>query len=146
MKIYHSVWYRQPSSNIYSIPYGLSHCHVTKCRWVYSHLLFLLDKGDYYKQRCRISFATPRLMHCGTIPVSHLVKIAFTCRILFGNRYYYMLVWAHKILRGQSFSLSEKTYNPLDIVFRLAMKPAPFYWMAAVAGPKWSVRIFSCQS
>ena len=53
-----------------------------------------------------------------------------------------MLVWAKKFYGDEFADYLQKTYNPLDVVFRLANETSLVLLNGGgFAGPKWSVRV-----
>ena len=53
-----------------------------------------------------------------------------------------MLVWAKKFYGDDFVTYLQKTYNPLDVVFRLANETSLVLLNGGgFAGPKWSVRV-----
>ena len=53
-----------------------------------------------------------------------------------------MLVWAKKFYGDEFVDYLQKTYNPLDVVFRLANETSLVLLNGGgFAGPKWSVRV-----
>lgn len=53
-----------------------------------------------------------------------------------------MLVWAKKFYGDDFVAYLQKTYNPLDVVFRLANETSLVLLNGGgFAGPKWSVRV-----
>ena len=76
----------------------------------------LLDKGDYYKTKMQ-NIIRRRLNalwdNTGFSLVEDPLRAGYYSEID-------MLVWAHKFYGDEFVAYLKKTYNPLDIVFRLA--------------------------
>ena len=98
----------------------------------------LLDKGDYYKTKMQ-NIIRRRLNalwdNTGFSLVEDPLRAGYYSEID-------MLVWAHKFYGDEFVAYLKKTYNPLDIVFRLANETSLVLLNGGgFAGPKWSVRV-----
>lgn len=98
----------------------------------------LLDKGDYYKTKMQ-NIIRRRLNalwdNTGFSLVEDPLRAGYYSEID-------MLVWAHKFYGDEFVDYLKKTYNPLDIVFRLANETSLVLLNGGgFAGPKWSVRV-----
>lgn len=98
----------------------------------------LLDKGDYYKTKMQ-NIIHRRLNalwdNTGFSLVEDPLRAGYYSEID-------MLVWAHKFYGDEFVAYLKKTYNPLDIVFRLANETSLVLLNGGgFAGPKWSIRV-----
>ena len=98
----------------------------------------LLDKGDYYKTKMQ-NIIRRRLNalweNTGFSLVEDPLRAGYYSEID-------MLVWAKKFYGDEFVAYLEKTYNPLDTVFRLANDTSMVLLNGGgFAGPKWSVRV-----
>lgn len=97
----------------------------------------LLDKGDYYKTKM-MNIIRRRLNALWESTGFSLMEDSLRAG-------YYseidMLVWAKKFYGDDFVAYLERTYNPLDVVFRLANETSLVLLNGGgFAGPKWSVR------
>ena len=98
----------------------------------------LLDKGDYYKTKMQ-NIIRRRLNalwdNTGFSLVEDPLRAGYYSEID-------MLVWARKFYGDEFVTYLEKSYNPLDVVFRLANETSLVLLNGGgFAGPKWSVRV-----
>lgn len=98
----------------------------------------LLDKEDKYKTRMQ-ALILERLQalwdSAGFSLVEDPLRAGYYSEID-------MLVWAKKFYGDNFVAYLEKTYNPLDVVFRLAGETSLVLLNGGgFAGPKWSVRV-----
>ena len=98
----------------------------------------LLDKGDYCKTKMQ-NIIRRRLNalwdNTGFSLVEDPLRAGYYSEID-------MLVWARKFYGDEFVTYLEKSYNPLDVVFRLANETSLVLLNGGgFAGPKWSVRV-----
>ena len=98
----------------------------------------LLDKEDSYKKK--MQEIIHRRLHAlwdntGFTLVEDPLRAGYYSEID-------MLVWAKKFYGDDFVTYLQKTYNPLDVVFRLANETSLVLLNGGgFAGPKWSVRV-----
>ena len=95
----------------------------------------LLDKGDYYKTKIIRRRLNALWDNTGFSLVEDPLRAGYYSEID-------MLVWARKFYGDEFVTYLEKSYNPLDVVFRLANETSLVLLNGGgFAGPKWSVRV-----
>lgn len=98
----------------------------------------LLDKEDHYKKKMQ-EMIHRRLQalwdNTGFSWVEDPLRVGYYSEID-------LLVWGRKIYGDDFIAYLQKTYNPLDVVFRLASETSLVLLNGGgFAGPKWSVRV-----